>query len=48
MLDAVQAEAGPIDILVNSAGAAGARPSTNCSHRRWHDAMQAKFFTYVT
>jgi len=47
MVDAVQAESGPIDILVNSAGAARRTPFDELQPQTWHDAMQAKFFTYV-
>lgn len=38
---------GPIDILVNSAGAAKRTPFDELQPQAWHDAMQAKFFTYV-
>ncbi|HSW18727.1 MAG TPA: SDR family oxidoreductase [Ramlibacter sp.] len=47
MVDAAQAAEGPIDILVNSAGAARRTPFTELQPQAWHDAMQAKFFTYV-
>lgn len=47
MLDAVQAESGPIDILVNSAGAARRTPFGELEPQNWHDAMQAKFFSYI-
>jgi NAD(P)-dependent dehydrogenase (short-subunit alcohol dehydrogenase family) len=47
MVDAVQAESGPVDILVNSAGAARRTPFDELQPQTWHDAMQAKFFTYV-
>lgn len=47
MLDAVEAEAGAIDILVNSAGAARRTPFDELQPQNWHDAMQAKFFTYI-
>ena len=46
-LDAAQARFGPIDILVNSAGAAKRTPYDELQPQAWHDAMQAKFFTYV-
>jgi NAD(P)-dependent dehydrogenase (short-subunit alcohol dehydrogenase family) len=44
-----QAEAagGPIDILVNSAGAAKRTPFNELEPTAWHAAMDAKFFTYV-
>ncbi|MFC5500177.1 SDR family oxidoreductase [Caenimonas terrae] len=43
-----QAEAGgPIDILVNSAGAARRTPPDDLTPADWHAAMQAKYFTYI-
>ncbi|HEY8360822.1 MAG TPA: SDR family oxidoreductase [Ramlibacter sp.] len=42
-----EAAGGPIDILVNSAGAARRTPFAELQPQAWHDAMQAKFFTYV-
>lgn len=47
MVDAVQAASGPIDILVNSAGAARRTPFDELRPQTWRDAMQAKFFTYI-
>ncbi|UUZ77202.1 SDR family oxidoreductase [Polaromonas sp. P1(28)-13] len=38
---------GPIDVLVNSAGAARRMPFAELQPRDWHDAMQAKFLTYM-
>jgi NAD(P)-dependent dehydrogenase (short-subunit alcohol dehydrogenase family) len=38
---------GPIDVLVNSAGAARRTPFEELTAQAWHDAMDAKFFTYV-
>lgn len=46
-VDAAEAAFGPIDILVNSAGAAKRTPYDELQPQAWHDAMQAKFFTYV-
>lgn len=46
-IDAAEAAQGPIDILVNSAGAARRTPFEELQPQAWHDAMQAKFFTYV-
>jgi NAD(P)-dependent dehydrogenase (short-subunit alcohol dehydrogenase family) len=46
-IDAAEAALGPIDILVNSAGAAKRTPYDELQPQNWHDAMQAKFFTYV-
>ncbi|VTU30575.1 SDR family oxidoreductase [Variovorax sp. PBL-E5] len=47
MTDAAQAALGPIDILVNSAGAARRTPFDELRPQTWQDAMQAKFFTYI-
>jgi len=47
MVEAAQVGSGPIDILVNSAGAARRTPFDELQPQTWHDAMQAKFFTYV-
>jgi NAD(P)-dependent dehydrogenase (short-subunit alcohol dehydrogenase family) len=46
---AVDAEAalGPIDVLVNSAGAAKRYAPDDLSAQAWHDAMDAKFFSYM-
>ncbi|WP_137918094.1 SDR family oxidoreductase [Hydrogenophaga sp. 2FB] len=38
---------GPIDILVNSAGAARRTVPAELTPQQWRDAMDAKFFTYV-
>jgi NAD(P)-dependent dehydrogenase (short-subunit alcohol dehydrogenase family) len=38
---------GPIDILVNSAGAARRTPPDDLTPAAWHAAMQAKYFTYI-
>jgi NAD(P)-dependent dehydrogenase (short-subunit alcohol dehydrogenase family) len=38
---------GPIDILVNSAGAARRTPPDDLTPADWHAAMQAKYFTYI-
>lgn len=43
-----EAEAtGPIDILVNSAGAARRTPPDDLTPVDWQAAMQAKYFTYI-
>lgn len=47
MIDAVEQELGPIDILVNSAGAARRTPPDDLTPDAWRAAMDAKFFTYV-
>ena len=47
MIDAVEHEIGPIDILVNSAGAAKRTPPDDLDPAAWRAAMDAKFFTYI-
>src|SRR5438477_4203576 len=42
----VEAGLGPIDVLVNCAGAAKRYPPDELSSAAWHDAMNAKFFSY--
>ena len=39
--------AGPVQVLVNSAGAAQRVPVDDLTPQDWHNAMQAKFFSYV-
>ncbi len=41
------AQLGPIDVLVNSAGAAKRTAPDELTAKAWHDAMDAKFFSYV-
>ncbi|MDB5730471.1 MAG: short-chain dehydrogenase/reductase, partial [Variovorax sp.] len=45
----IQAEQlhGNVDVLVNCAGAARRTPPAELNAQAWHDAMNAKFFTYV-
>ena len=43
----VEQQLGPIGVLVNSAGAAVRTPPGELTAGRWHDAMQAKYFTYI-
>ena len=38
---------GDVDVLVNCAGAARRTPPDELNAQVWHDAMNAKFFTYV-
>jgi NAD(P)-dependent dehydrogenase (short-subunit alcohol dehydrogenase family) len=38
---------GPIDVLVNSAGAAKRYPADELNAQSWHAAMDAKYFTYI-
>jgi NAD(P)-dependent dehydrogenase (short-subunit alcohol dehydrogenase family) len=44
---AVSSELGPIDILVNSAGAAKRYPPATLTPQSWRDAMDAKYFPYI-
>jgi NAD(P)-dependent dehydrogenase (short-subunit alcohol dehydrogenase family) len=46
-LDSAEQAGGPVDILVNSAGAARRTPPDELTPQAWHDAMQAKYFTYI-
>lgn len=47
MVEAVEAAGGPVDVLVNSAGAARRTPPDELTPQAWHDAMAAKYFSYV-
>jgi NAD(P)-dependent dehydrogenase (short-subunit alcohol dehydrogenase family) len=47
MVDAVESALGPIDVLVSSAGAAKRYPPDDLRPQAWHDAMDAKFFSYI-
>lgn len=47
MVQEVEQALGPIDILVNSAGAAVRTPPLELQPASWHAAMDAKFFTYI-
>ena len=46
-VDAVERGRGPVDILVNSAGAAMRTPPEALTPQHWRDAMDAKYFTYI-
>ena len=46
-LDAAEATFGPVDVLVNSAGAAKRTPAPELTPQAWQDAMQAKYFSYI-
>ncbi|SFV14972.1 NAD(P)-dependent dehydrogenase, short-chain alcohol dehydrogenase family [Methylobacterium sp. 174MFSha1.1] len=46
-LDALEAALGPVDVLVNSAGAAKRVPPGDLTPERWRAAFDAKLFTYV-
>ena len=47
MIATMERELGPIDILVNSAGAAKRTPPDDLDPAAWRTAMDAKFFTYI-
>jgi len=47
MVDAVEAHLGPVEILVNSAGAAKREVPGELDGAMWRAAMEAKYFTYV-
>lgn len=46
-LNAAESNFGPVEILVNSAGAAQRTPYDALTAEAWHAAMAAKFFTYI-
>jgi NAD(P)-dependent dehydrogenase (short-subunit alcohol dehydrogenase family) len=47
MVAKVERTLGDIDVLVNSAGAARSYPPEELNAQAWHDAMDAKFFSYI-
>jgi NAD(P)-dependent dehydrogenase (short-subunit alcohol dehydrogenase family) len=47
MVTEVEQRLGPMDILVNSAGAAKRYLPEDLSVEAWHAAMEAKYFTYI-
>jgi NAD(P)-dependent dehydrogenase (short-subunit alcohol dehydrogenase family) len=47
MVTEVVAQLGSIDVLVNSAGAAKRTAPNDLTAQAWHDAMDAKFFSYI-
>ncbi|WP_399680852.1 SDR family oxidoreductase [Xenophilus sp.] len=47
VLDRIEQAHGPVDVLVNAAGAARRTPADELDAARWHAAMQAKYFTYI-
>jgi NAD(P)-dependent dehydrogenase (short-subunit alcohol dehydrogenase family) len=47
MVEAVWAQHGPVDVLVNAAGAAKRTPYNELTPQAYGDAMTAKFFSYV-
>jgi NAD(P)-dependent dehydrogenase (short-subunit alcohol dehydrogenase family) len=46
-LEEVEAIGGPVQVLVNSAGAARRTPAAELTPQAWHAAMQAKYFSYI-
>ena len=46
-IETVEDRLGPIDILVNSAGAAKRTPPDELNPAVWRDAFDAKFFSYI-
>ncbi len=46
-LEQAEATTGPVDVLVNSAGAARRTPASELLPQSWADAMQAKYFACV-
>ena len=47
MVERVEKEFGPIDILVNSAGAAKRTDADDLTPAAWRASMDAKYFTYI-
>jgi NAD(P)-dependent dehydrogenase (short-subunit alcohol dehydrogenase family) len=47
MVDTIHGALGPVDVLVNSAGAAKRYPPEALTPQAWRDAMDAKYFTYI-
>jgi NAD(P)-dependent dehydrogenase (short-subunit alcohol dehydrogenase family) len=47
MIEAVEGRLGPIDVLINSAGAAQRTPPPELTPAAWRAAFDAKFFSYV-
>ncbi|HEY2337290.1 MAG TPA: SDR family NAD(P)-dependent oxidoreductase, partial [Burkholderiales bacterium] len=47
IVEKVEAEFGPLDVLVNSAGAARRTNADELNPAAWRAAMDAKYFTYI-
>jgi NAD(P)-dependent dehydrogenase (short-subunit alcohol dehydrogenase family) len=47
LLERLETSHGPLDVLVNSAGAARRVPPEELTPTAWHAAMDAKFFSYI-
>lgn len=46
-LDAIEQQAGAVQVLVNSAGAAKRTPPDELTPQAWHEAMDAKYFSTI-
>ncbi len=46
-VEKIESELGPVDILVNSAGAARRTPAPDLTPALWRAAMDAKYFSYI-
>ena len=46
-IDEAEAAGGPVDVLVTCAGAARRTPPAELNAQAWHDALDAKFFSYM-
>lgn len=46
-VQAIETQAGAVQVLVNSAGAARRTPPDELQPQVWHEAMQAKYFSYI-
>jgi len=47
MIEEVESRVGPVDVLVNSAGAAKRTPVDELTPAAWREAFDAKFFSYI-
>jgi NAD(P)-dependent dehydrogenase (short-subunit alcohol dehydrogenase family) len=47
LVQAVESRVGPVDVLVNSAGAAGRMAPDDLTPQAWRTAMDAKYFTTI-
>lgn len=47
LVRAVESKLGPVDVLVNSSGAAKRTLPEDLDAQAWHAAMDAKYFTYI-
>ncbi len=47
MVQDIEQQLGPVDVLVNSAGAAKRYAPSALTAQAWRDAMDAKYFTYI-